>query len=192
MTLIDNLNAIDNCKKDIKTALENKGVDMTGVAFAGYAEKINALQLESGDSESGDTPTPTPSADYIYTNAFLTGGTRKDIVNLEAYKIELNSDNTCEFKLTCPKEYTIWTGEDYDIVFTIEVPETYDIIKSVWINESNNEEITQYLKENPRYTTIERNGVIYESFIRVVEGGDMMNEVLNISDVKYIITIKKI
>lgn len=187
MTLIENLDAIDKCKQDIKTALENKGVDMTGVALVDYAEKINALQLESGD-----TPVPTPSADYIYTNAFLTGGTRKDIVNLEAYKIELNSDNTCEFNLTCPKEYTIWTGEDYDIVFTIEVPETYDIIKSVWINESNNEEITQELKENPRYTTIERNGVKYESFIRVVEGGDMMNEVLNISDVKYIITIKKI
>ena len=190
MTLIDNLIAIDNCKQDIKTALENKGVDMTGVAFAGYAGKIRALQLESGDEPS----TPETVADYIYSNGFLTGGTRKDIVNLEAYKIELDSDNTCEFRLTCAKEFTIWTGEDYDIVFTVEVPKTYRITKCVWLNEANNnEEMPQELKPNPRYATIERNGVIYESFIRVVEGDDMMNDTgLNISDVKYIITIEKI
>lgn len=188
MKLIDNLNAIDKCKQDIKTALENKGIDMTGVAFASYYEKINALQLESGDS-----PSPTPSAEYIYSNGFLTGGTRKDIVNLEAYKIELDSDNTCEFRLTCAKEFTIWTGEDYDIVFTVEVPEAYTITKCVWLNEANNdEEMPQDLKPNPRYTSINRNGITYNSFVRVVEGDDMMNEGLNISDVKYIITIKKI
>ena len=85
MTLIDNLNAIDNCKKDIKTALENKGVDMTGVAFAGYAEKINALQLESGDS-----PAPTPSSDYIYSNGYPTGGTEEnDIITFIPYEIEI-------------------------------------------------------------------------------------------------------
>lgn len=188
MNLIDNLNAIKDCKDAIEIALKNKGVDMTGVAFSGYAEKIDALQLESGDTPS----TPTPSADYIYSNGFITGGQRKDIVNLESYQINLDSDNTCEFRLTCAKEYTIWTGEDYDIVFTVEVPETYDIIKCVWLNEANNdEEMPQELKPNPRYTTIERNGITYNSFIRVVEGDDMMNEGLNISDVKYIITIKK-
>jgi hypothetical protein len=184
---MDNLIAIENCKNDIKSALINKGVDMTDVTFSGYAEKITSLQLESGD-----TPAPTPSADYIYSNGYPTGGQRKDIVNLESYQINLDSDNTCEFRLTCSKEYTIWTGEDYDIVFTVEVPETYDIIKCVWLNEANNdEEMPQELKPNPRYTTIERNGITYNSFIRVVEGDDMMNEGLNISDVKYIITIKK-
>lgn len=191
---IKNLEAINTCKENIKTALENKGVDMTDVAFTSYYEKINALQLESGDSDIPSEPsTPTPSAEYIYSNGFLTGGTRKDIVNLEAYKIELDSDNTCEFRLTCAKEFTIWTGEDYDIVFTVEVPEAYTITKCVWLNEANNdEEMPQDLKPNPRYTSINRNGITYNSFVRVVEGDDMMNEGLNISDVKYIITIKKI
>ena len=189
MGLIENLTAIENCKNDIKIALEGKGVVMDGVKLSEYAGKIKDLKLESGD-----TPAPTPSADYIYSNAFLTDGTRKDIANLEAYEIKLE-DNTCTFNLTCASEYTIYTGGegDYDIVFTVEVPETYEIIKSVWINEANgNEEITQELKVNPRYATITRNGVIYNSYIRVVEGGDMMNLYVNMSDVKYIITIKKL
>ena len=76
MSLMDNLIAIENCKNDIKSALINKGVDMTDVAFSGYAEKINALQLESGD-----TPAPTPSADYIYSNGYLTGGETNEIIN---------------------------------------------------------------------------------------------------------------
>lgn len=191
MSLMDNLIAIENCKNDIKSALINKGVDMTDVAFSGYAEKINALQLESGD-----TPAPTPSADYIYSNAFITGGVRKDIANLEAYEIKLDENNTCTFEITCPPEFTIYNGVDYDIVFTVEVPEAYEIIKSVWINEAatspDDREKTQELKPNPRYATITRNGVTYNSFIRVVEGGDMMNPDVNISDVQYIITIKKI
>ena len=49
MSLIDNLNAINDCKTDIKDALESKGVDMSGVAFSDYAEKIRSLQFESGD-----------------------------------------------------------------------------------------------------------------------------------------------
>ena len=61
MTLIDNLNAIKNCKDAIKEALVRKGVEnMDSVPFSDYAGKIDALQLESGDTPS------TPSSDYIY------------------------------------------------------------------------------------------------------------------------------
>ena len=41
--LIDNLNTIESVKTDIKAALENKGVDMTGVSFPGYASKIGEI-----------------------------------------------------------------------------------------------------------------------------------------------------
>ena len=189
MSLIENLNRINNCKEAIKSALVDKGIIEETDKFEDYAEKIRSLQFESGDEPS----TPAPSADYIYSNAFLTDGARKDIANLEAYEIKLE-DGTCTFNLTCAPEYTIYTGGegDYDIVFTVEVPEAYDIIKSVWINEANgNEEITQELKVNPRYATITRSGVTYNSFIRVVDGGDIMNPDVNIYDVNYIITIKK-
>ena len=41
--LIDNLNIIESIKTDIKAAIENKGVDMTGVSFPGYASKIGEI-----------------------------------------------------------------------------------------------------------------------------------------------------
>jgi len=41
--LTDNLTALIGVKNNIKTALENKGADMTGVKFGGYAEKIDVL-----------------------------------------------------------------------------------------------------------------------------------------------------
>ena len=46
--LIDNLNTIESVKTDIKTAIENKGVDMTGVSFPGYASKIGEISGGSG------------------------------------------------------------------------------------------------------------------------------------------------
>lgn len=188
-SLMQYLEDINGCKENIREQLIVKGLtSIENAKFTEFADKIESWVIDSGNTQ------PEQSADYIYSNGFLTGGTRKDIVNLEAYKIELDSDNTCEFRLTCAKEFTIWTGEDYDIVFTVEVPEAYTITKCVWLNEANSdEEMPQDLKPNPRYTSINRNGITYNSFVRVVEGDDMMNDTgLNINDVKYIITIKKI
>lgn len=190
MNLIDNLNAIDKCKQDIKTALKNKGVEMEGVVFAKYAEKIDALQLESGD-----TPTPTPSADYIYSNGYLTNGTEtNEITNIVPYEIVLDDNGECIFELTCPREYRIYDG-GYDIVFTVDVPEKYTITKFVWIDEANdNEEKQQDYKANPRYTTgtIKRNGVVYYSYTRNPEDGlDIKSKKLYTAPVKHIITIKE-
>ena len=41
--LTDNLNLIVSIKSDIKTAIENKGVDMTGVSFGSFADKIGDI-----------------------------------------------------------------------------------------------------------------------------------------------------
>ena len=41
--LIDNLNIIESVKTDIKSAIEAKGVDMTGISFPGYASKIGEI-----------------------------------------------------------------------------------------------------------------------------------------------------
>jgi hypothetical protein len=43
MSVADKLLQVNQVKQDIKTAIENKDVDMTGVTFVGYAEKIDAL-----------------------------------------------------------------------------------------------------------------------------------------------------
>ena len=43
MSVADKLLQLNQVKQDIKTALENKGVDLTGVDFGGYAGKIDEL-----------------------------------------------------------------------------------------------------------------------------------------------------
>lgn len=44
MSVIDNLNKINDCKEDIKKAIEDKGVDMTDTPLSGYPEKIGEIQ----------------------------------------------------------------------------------------------------------------------------------------------------
>ena len=46
--LIDNLNLIVSIKSNIKSAIENKGVDMTGVSFGSYADKIGEISGGGG------------------------------------------------------------------------------------------------------------------------------------------------
>lgn len=180
---IKNLDAINTCKEDIKTALINKGVDMTGVVFPDYAEKINSLQLGSGDTPS-EPSTPTPSADYIYSNGYLTGGDKKnEIINLVPYEIVLDSEGKCSFELTCPDEIGVYNYANYDILFTVEIPDGYSIVNGLEIDrgdgyEPYNSNLNLWgLKNNPRYKTIDRNGVTYSSFVRVTLDGDEYHDI---------------
>lgn len=188
MTLIDNLNAINDCKEAIKEALVRKNVDMDGVIFSEYAEKIDALQLESGD-----TPAPTPSADYIYSNGYLTSGdVTNEIINFIPYKIVLDDEGKCVFDFTCPVEYPIYDGEHFDIIFTVDVPETYTLTKFEFLDESSDSYINQAYKENPRYTTVVRNGVTYKSYVRQVEdNNDYGSDYVAMAPLQYRITIEK-
>lgn len=186
MTLIDNLNAINDCKTAIKTALENKGVVMTNVKFEDYAVKIDELQFESGDA-------PTPSADYIYSNGYLTSGdVTNEIINFVPYEIVLDDEGKCVFDFTCPVEYPIYDGEHFDIIFTVDVPETYALTKFEFLDESSDSYINQAYKENPRYTTVVRNGVTYKSYVRQVEdNNDYGSDYVAMAPLQYRITIEK-
>ena len=189
MTLIDNLNAIDNCKKDIKTALENKGVDMTGVSFAGYAEKINALQLESGD-----VPTPSPSADYIYSNGYLTNGTEtNEIINFVPYEIVLDDEGKFIIELMCPEEIPGYDGGTYyDVIFTVDVPDSYKVSKFEYYDMGTTTWYNRELKSNPRHSTVVRNGITYYSYVRLVSDGvDIGSVDVQYEPFKYRITIEK-
>lgn len=195
MSLIDNLNAINTCKEEIKSALEGKGVDMTDVAFSGYAEKIASLQLESGDTPS----TPAPSVDYIYSNGYLTNGTEtNEIINLIPHEIVLdsNNENKCVFYLTCPAEYPIYDGEHFDIIFTVDVPTSYNIVGfSLYAPLSDDADAEGYInqpyKENPRHSTIVRDGVTYNSYVRQVEDNvDYGSDYVATGTLQYRITIK--
>lgn len=74
--LIDNLNIIESVKTDIKTAIENKGVDMTGVSFPGYASKIGEISGGGGWDQKSITEGNIEiinldnSASFVASNAF--------------------------------------------------------------------------------------------------------------------------
>ena len=87
--LIDNLNTIESIKTDIKAAIENKGVDMTGVSFPGYASKIG--EISGGGTVGWDQKSATEgtniiinldnSASFVASEAFMSNTTIQ-IVNL--------------------------------------------------------------------------------------------------------------
>ena len=85
--LIDNLNTIESIKTDIKTAIENKGVDMTGVSFPGYASKIGEISGGGGWDQKSITEGNIEiinldnSASFVGSSAF-NGNTTIQTVNL--------------------------------------------------------------------------------------------------------------
>lgn len=193
MGLIEKLNEINACKEDIKAALKEKCGDtyMDDVAFSGYADKIRALQLESGD-----TPAPTPSADYIYSNGYIDGGT-PDIMTYVPYEITgVDADNKFIIELFAPVELYGWESVSCpDIIFGVDVPTKYEMIDiEVWDSFSNSY-VAQGFKPNIRHNTVVRDGVTYNSYLRNTDGyyesGDVMGDP-EAASYKYKITIKLI
>lgn len=195
MTLIDNLNAINDCKTAIKTALENKGVVMTNVKFEDYAGKIDELQFESGDTPS----TPTPSADYIYSNGYVEGG-NPDIMTYVPYEINLSEDNKFAIELCAPIEIIGWVGVYPDVVFGVDVPEKYELLYIKVFDPIDNVYVIPAgsntgFNDNIRYNTIVRDGVTYNSYLRYTEGHyespDLKGDpIVMTNPYKYEITIK--
>ena len=54
MTIADQLTQVNTTKQEIKTAIENKGVSMTGIPFTSYPSKINEI---TGGGDIPDTYT---------------------------------------------------------------------------------------------------------------------------------------
>ena len=189
MELIDNLNAINGCKEDIKTALINKGVDMTNVSFSDYAVKIDELQLSSGDEPS----TPTPSVDYIYSNGYITGGDKEnDIIEFSAYEIVLNNEGKFIINLTCPEEIPGYEGGFRDIIFTVDVPITYNITNFEYFDEGTSAYYSNEYKSNPRHSIIVRDGVEYNSYVRkMMDNIDYGSEYIAYLPLQYRITIER-
>ena len=75
MTTVEKLNYLISIKSDIKTAIENKGVDMTGVSFPGYASKIGDIVSGVGYTdrdiiEGRYQYNISNSASFVYSSAF--------------------------------------------------------------------------------------------------------------------------
>lgn len=75
MTTVEKLNNLISIKQDIKTAIENKGVDMTGVSFPGYASKIGDIASGIGYTdrdviEARYQYNIANSASFVYSSGF--------------------------------------------------------------------------------------------------------------------------
>ena len=70
--LIDNLNIIESVKTDIKSAIEAKGVDMTGVSFSGYASKIGEISGGGGVNPSGTLDISENGVYNVYSYASVS------------------------------------------------------------------------------------------------------------------------
>lgn len=195
MTLIDDLNTIKNCKEAIKDALIGKGVDMNSVSFEYYADKINELQLESGD-------TPSTPVDYIYSNGYRTGvDVTNDIINFVPYEIVLDDNSQFTIELTSPTELFGLINDlgEYvypDIIFTFDIPTSYSIVSFEGYDPINNggQYVSRPTKLNPRFNEgkVYRNGVEYTSYVRQTsDGEDYYSADVQASHLKYRITIKK-
>lgn len=75
MTTVEKLNYLISIKSDIKTAIENKGVDMTGVSFPGYASKIGEIASGVGYTDRDVIEVKyqyniANSASFVYSSCF--------------------------------------------------------------------------------------------------------------------------
>ena len=108
------------------------------------------------------------------------------------YEIVLDAEGKCIFNFTCPVEYPIYDGENFDIIFTVDVPETYRLTNFEFLDESSDSYVAQDYKENPRHTTVVRNGVTCNSYVRQVEdNNDYGSEYVAMAPLQYRITIEK-
>ena len=75
MTTVEKLNYLISIKSDIKSAIENKGVDMTGISFLGYASKIGEIASGVGYTvrdiiEARYQYNIANSASFVYSSCF--------------------------------------------------------------------------------------------------------------------------
>ncbi len=187
-SLMQYLEDINGCKENIREQLIVKGLtSIENAKFTEFADKIESWVIDSGNTQ------PEQSADYIYSNGYLTSGdVTNEIINFVPYEIVLDGEGKCVFDFTCPVEYPIYDGEHFDIIFTVDVPETYTLTKFEFLDESSDSYINQAYKENPRYTTVVRNGVTYKSYVRQVEdNNDYGSDYVALAPLQYRITIEK-
>ena len=85
--LIDNLNIIESVKTDIKSAIEAKGVDMTGISFPGYASKIGEISGGGGWDQKSFTEGVVKIINLDNTASFVASSAFKGNTNIHTVNL---------------------------------------------------------------------------------------------------------
>ena len=99
--LITNLNNILDIKGNIKSAIENKGVDMTGVSFPGYASKIGEISGGGGWDQKSFTEGTVEiinldnSASFVASSIFTSNSTIQTVNLPYATSVGNNAFSRC-------------------------------------------------------------------------------------------------
>lgn len=132
--LIDNLNIIESIKTDIKTAIENKGVDMTGVSFPGYASKIGEISVSIEKPEESLEKTITSNGSYHYDPSAGSVFSSADItVNCPVPKTEERGSLTISSNgsgTLMPSSGNVFDGVDY----VVDVHPSNKLIETITSN----------------------------------------------------------
>ena len=121
--LIDNLNTIESVKTDIKSAIENKGVDMTGVSFPGYASKIGEIS-GGGVKPSGVLDISNNGVFDVYSyasanvNVPTTGFNEREVTEGKFNIVNLN--NSASFV-----KNNVFDNNNY--IQTVNLPDCYEV-----------------------------------------------------------------
>ena len=121
--LIDNLNTIESVKTDIKSAIENKGVDMTGVSFPGYASKIGEIS-GGGVKPSGVLDISNNGVFDVYSyasanvNVPTTGFNEREVTEGKLNIVNLN--NSASFV-----KNNVFGNNNY--IQTVNLPDCYEV-----------------------------------------------------------------
>ena len=119
--LIDNLNTIESIKTDIKSAIENKGVDMTGVSFGSYADKIGEISGGGGVNPSG---TLEISENGVY-----------NVYSYSSASVDVHPSASLSETYISNGDYNI-TGEFNGGVITVDVPAPQFITETLNVSEN--------------------------------------------------------
>ena len=105
----------------------------------------------------------------------------------------MNDEGNFVIDLTCPEEIPGYEGGSYyDIIFTVEVPAAYQVSKFEYYDQGTTQYYDRELKVNPRHTTVNRNGVEYNSYVRkMTDNIDCGSEYIAYEPLQYRITINK-
>ena len=120
--LINNLNLIVSIKSDIKSAIENKGVDMTGVSFGSYADKIGEISGGGGVNPSG---TLEISENGVY-----------DVYSYASASVDVHPSASLSETYISNGNYNI-TGEFNGGVITVDVPAPEFVTETLSVSVNN-------------------------------------------------------